>query len=111
MPKIKRDARLFIPVVSTKTVERAATQAEGYVFKEWRYACDRAESIVGRRKFIFPVVVDADFDGGLGPYQTLLDDFPSLSDYNFGHAPVGVPTENEPTCARRFERWSVRVRW
>lgn len=110
VPKIKRDARLFIPVVSTKTVERAATQSEGYVFKEWRYACDRAESIVGRRKFIFPVVVDAEFDGGLGPYQTLLDDFPSLSDYNFGHAPVGVPTEKLRTDLREAIRAMERAR-
>jgi len=36
LSKIQRDVRLFIPVVSAKTVERAATDSEGYVFKEWR---------------------------------------------------------------------------
>ena len=69
-----------------------------------------AEAIFGRRKFIFPVVVDSDFDGGLGPYQTLLDDFPSLSDYNFGHAPVGVPTEKLRTDLREAIRAMERAR-
>ena len=90
--KIQKDVRLFIPVVSTRTVERARTEGEAYVFKEWRQAISRAERIVGR-KFIIPVVIDSDFSGGLTPYQTLLDEFPELDRYNFGHAPAGVLTD------------------
>lgn len=90
--RIQKDVRLFIPVVSTRTVERAKNSGEGYVFKEWRQAINRAEGIVGR-KFIIPVVTDATFSGGLEPYQPLLDEFPEFDRYNFGHAPAGVLTD------------------
>lgn len=90
--RIQKDVRLFIPVVSTRTVERAKSTGEGYVFKEWRQAINRAEGIVGR-KFIIPVVIDANFSGTLQPYQPLLDEFPEFDRYNFGHAPAGVLTE------------------
>jgi hypothetical protein len=91
--KIQKDVKLFIPVVSSRTVERARKEGEAYVFKEWRQAISRAERIVGR-KFIIPVVVDADFSGTLAPYQSLLDEFPSLDRYNFGYAPAGVLSDS-----------------
>jgi hypothetical protein len=94
--KIQKDVKLFIPVVSARTVERAKSTGEGYVFKEWRQAINRAEGIVGR-KFIIPVVIDPDFSGTLTPYQSLLDEFPEFDRYNFGHAPAGVLTDTLKT--------------
>ncbi len=94
--KIQKDVKLFIPVVSARTVERAKSTGEGYVFKEWRQAINRAEGIVGR-KFIIPVVIDPDFSGTLTPYQPLLDEFPEFDRYNFGHAPAGVLTDTLKT--------------
>jgi TIR domain len=94
--KIQKDVKLFIPVVSTRTVERARTEGEAYVFKEWRQAISRAEKIVGR-KFIIPVVIDTEFSGALTPYQSLLSEFPELDRYNFGAAPAGVLTDTLKT--------------
>ena len=50
--------RLFVPIISANT-EHAE---EGYVFKEWDEAADRAREIPSRR-FIVPVVIDDDYDG------------------------------------------------
>jgi hypothetical protein len=80
---IRRTIRLFIPVISANT-ER---EEEGYVFKEWNVAVDRALSIP-RRRFIVPVIVDKDYDPGR--YKQIPDDFTRL---DFGHAPAGHPDE------------------
>jgi hypothetical protein len=86
LPQIQREVRLFIPVISTGTVARH----EGYVFREWREAIERAKKIVGQ-DFIVPVVVDPEFAGSLDRYQPLLDEFPALRDLHFGRAPNGEP--------------------
>ena len=45
-------------------------QEEGYVFKEWREAVDRAARILGRR-FIVPVIVDDDYAGDPSRYRQM----------------------------------------
>ena len=82
---IRRGVRLFVPLISKHTERRE----EGYVFKEWGEALKRADGIVGRR-FIVPVVIDADYDGNPERYQKLQTD---LRRFQFGHAPDGEPTE------------------
>jgi TIR domain len=88
LPQIQRDVRLFVPVISDGT----ATRREGYVFREWREAVERSKKIVGR-KFILPVVVDADYKGNLERYQCLVDEFPAFQELHFGQAPGGEPDE------------------
>lgn len=88
LPQIQREIRLFVPVISARTVARN----EGYVFREWREAIERSKKIVGR-KFIVPVVVDPDYRGDLDRYRDLVDEFPSLRDLHFGRAPNGEPDE------------------
>jgi len=89
LPQIQRDVRLFVPVISDGTAKRS----EGYVFREWREALDRSKKIVGR-KFVVPVVVDADYQGDLQRYQSLVDAFPALQELHFGRAPGGEPDED-----------------
>ncbi|HJZ74373.1 MAG TPA: toll/interleukin-1 receptor domain-containing protein [Vicinamibacterales bacterium] len=86
LPQIRRDARLFVPVISEGTAHRG----EAYVFREWREALERAKKIVGRR-FIVPIVVDSDYHGDVGRYGSLLDEFPGLHELHFGRAPCGEP--------------------
>ena len=89
LPQIQRDVRLFVPVISDGTAGRR----EGYVFREWREAVERSRKIVGR-KFIVPVVVDADYTGDLQRYQSLVDEFPAFRELHFGRAPGGEPDED-----------------
>jgi hypothetical protein len=88
LPQIQRDVSLFVPVISDDTAKRN----EGYVFREWREAIERARKIVGR-KFIVPVVVDPDYQGDLQRYQALMDNFPAFRELHFGRAPGGEPDE------------------
>jgi hypothetical protein len=88
LPRIQRDVRLFVPVISDGTAKRS----EGYVFREWHEALERSKKIVGR-KFIVPVVVDADYQGNLERYQSLVDWFPAFQELHFGRAPGGEPDE------------------
>jgi hypothetical protein len=88
LPQIQRDVRLFVPVISDRTAERG----EGYVFREWREAVERSKKIVGRR-FIVPIVVDADYQGDLRRYDKLVDEFPAFQSLNFGRAPGGDPDD------------------
>ncbi|HMH49985.1 MAG TPA: toll/interleukin-1 receptor domain-containing protein [Candidatus Acidoferrum sp.] len=88
LPQIQREVRLFVAVISDKT----AKLGEHYVFREWKEALERAKKIVGR-KFVIPIVVDADYQGDLGRYQRLLDEFPDFRDLHFGRAPGGNPEE------------------
>jgi hypothetical protein len=81
---IRRGIRLFLPVISKNTEARE----EGYVFREWGEAIGRAKGIPGRR-FIVPVVADAEYDGNLLRYRQLPEDFRQL---HFGHAPFGTPS-------------------
>ncbi len=80
---ISRNVRLFVPIISTNT-EHAE---EGYVFKEWDEAADRAREIPSRR-FIVPVVIDDDYDGNPSNYRQIPDAFRRLQ---FGRAPGGDP--------------------
>jgi hypothetical protein len=80
---IRRDIRLFVPVLSRQTELRD----EGYVFREWTEALRRADSILHRR-FIVPVVIDADYDGNPDRYKQIQD---SLRRFQFGRAPGGQP--------------------
>jgi hypothetical protein len=72
---------LFLPIISTNTEQRT----EGYFRLEWREAVQRSMRIQGR-KFIVPVVVDADFGPGAGEYSLVPDVFKT---FQFGHAPAG----------------------
>lgn len=83
LSKIRRTIRLFVAVISANT-ER---EEEGYVFREWMEAVERARSIP-RRRFIVPVIVDDDYDGDPSRYQQIPDDF---GRYHFGRAPAGDP--------------------
>lgn len=80
---IRQTVRLFVPVISAST----EAEDEGYVFREWRAAIERAQSIMGRR-FIVPVIIDSDYTGDAGRYQQIPDEFRPL---HFGHAPGGEP--------------------
>jgi hypothetical protein len=88
LPQIQRNVRLFVPVISDRTAQRR----EGYVFREWREALERSKKIVGRR-FIVPIVVDADYRGDLQRYQNLVDEFPAFQETHIGRAPGGEPDE------------------
>jgi len=78
-----RRTRLFVAIISANT-ER---EQEGYVFREWRAAVDRARSIMGRH-FIVPVVVDENYAGDPSRYRRMPSPF---RDLHFGHAPAGEP--------------------
>jgi TIR domain/SIR2-like domain len=81
---IRRGIRLFVPVISRNTEARE----EGYVFREWAEAVERARGIPSRR-FIVPVVADPDYDGNPGRYRQVPEPFREL---HFGHAPSGAPS-------------------
>jgi TIR domain len=80
---IGETVRLFVPIISVKT-ER---EREGYVFREWTEAIERARRISSGR-FIVPVIIDEDYDGDLSRYPKGQKYFGRL---NFGSAPAGEP--------------------
>jgi hypothetical protein len=80
---VSQSVRLFVPIISANT-EHAE---EGYVFKEWNAAADRALQIPARR-FIVPVVIDDNYDGDPGRYRQIPESFRRLQ---FGRAPGGDP--------------------
>jgi hypothetical protein len=82
---IRREVRLFVPLVSKNTEARD----EGYVFKEWGEAVARAKGIP-RRRFVVPVTIDADYDGNPSRYRQVPNEF---LDFHFGCAPEGRPDE------------------
>jgi hypothetical protein len=81
--RIQRTVQLFVPVISANT-ER---ETEGFVFREWNAAADRALAIMGRR-FIVPVLIDDASGGDPGRLRQVPPDFRRL---NFGRAPGGEP--------------------
>ena len=88
LASIRREVRLFLPVISRHTESRE----EGYVFKEWREAVERAKGIPpGGRTFIVPIVIDAEYDGNPSRYRQVPDAF-AVS--HWGRAPGGDPDEN-----------------
>lgn len=94
LASIRREVRLFLPVISRQTESRE----EGYVFKEWREAVERAKGIPsGGRKFIFPVVIDAEYDGNPSRYRQVPDAFTAS---HWGQAPGGNPDEGLVSALR-----------
>lgn len=85
LESIRRDVRLFVPVISAQTEGRE----EGYVFKEWGEAVERARGIP-RRRFIVPIVIDADYTGDPTRYRQVPQEFMAV---HFGCAPDGVPDD------------------
>lgn len=81
---IRGTVRMFVPLISSNT----KLAEESYVFKEWNEAADRSRSI-RRRRFIVPVVIDADYQGDPTPYD-LPDAFTKVQ---IGRAPNGEPDE------------------
>jgi hypothetical protein len=79
---IRRRVRLVVPVISAHTERRD----EGYVFKEWQEAVERAKGIP-RRRFIVPVAVD-DIGADVG---RLLNVPEAFRQFDFGRAPGGEP--------------------
>ena len=80
---IRREVRLFVPLISKNTESRA----EGYVFREWGEALRRSEAII-RRRFIVPVVIDPGYDGNPAGYKQMQE---GLRTFQFGFAPEGQP--------------------
>jgi hypothetical protein len=79
---IRRRVRMVVPIVSAATEKRD----EGYVFKEWEEAAERARGIP-RRRFIVPVAVDQ-----VGVDVGRLVNIPeAFRKFNFGRAPAGEP--------------------
>lgn len=94
LASIRREVRLFLPVISKHTESRE----EGYVFKEWREAVERAKGIPpGGRRFIFPVVIDAGYDGNPSRYRQVPDAFTAS---HWGQAPGGDPDEGLVSALR-----------
>jgi hypothetical protein len=80
---IRRGVRLFVPMISANTEARE----EGYVFREWSEAVERARSIP-KRRFIVPVVIDGAYAGNPNTYTQIPEMF---RQFQFGHAPEGAP--------------------
>lgn len=80
MGALKR-CTLVLPVISARTESRD----EGYFRREWHEIAERSLRIQGRR-FIYPVVVDTEFDGDALGYQRVPERF---REFQFGHAPGG----------------------
>lgn len=77
---------LFLPLISANTEQRT----EGYFRLEWSEAADRSRRIQGR-KFIFPIVTDPDFSGGMSRYSLVPEAFKA---FQYSHAPAGqMPPE------------------
>jgi hypothetical protein len=88
LDSIRHRVRLFVPLISQQT-ERCE---RGFVFKEWEAAVDRSRELPpgGRNRFIVPVVIDQDYRGDPSGYRQIEDCF---REFNFGHAPNGVPDD------------------
>jgi hypothetical protein len=85
LSSIRREIRLFLPVISQHTERRD----EGYVFREWYEAAERAKSIPpGGRRFIVPVVIDPGYDGNPSGYRRVPEAFTRP---HWGRAPEGRP--------------------
>jgi hypothetical protein len=78
-----RGCRYFVPLLSHKVNDRE----EGFVFDEWQEANAREKGM--NREFVFPVIVDTDYEPALYTAKPVRDgDWARL---DFGHAPEGVP--------------------
>ena len=77
---------LFLPLLSANTEQRT----EGYFRHEWGAAAERSRGIQGR-KFIFPIVIDADCGDAVGCYNLVPKEFQAVQ---YSHAPWGQMTED-----------------
>lgn len=80
-----RSCTYFLPLISHQTEART----EGYFRLEWREAAARSRRIQGR-KFLFPIVIDPDYDGTMSRYKLVPDEFKA---FQYSHAPAGRVTE------------------
>ena len=76
-----RRCACLLPLISRQTEARA----EGYFRQEWREGVERSKSIQGR-KFLFPVVIDMDWDGAMSCYKLVPEEFRAVQ---YSHAPGG----------------------
>lgn len=79
-----QSCRYFLPLLSAATNGRD----EGFVFREWRAANDRAQDM--NRAFIVPLVVDEEFQPGRYDAAPVR----AWGHTDFGFAPRGVPDES-----------------
>jgi hypothetical protein len=78
-----RVCRYFLPLLSYEATRRD----EAFVFDEWQEANTRKKAM--NRDFVFPIIVDADYDPELYTAKPVRDgDWARL---DFCHAPDGVP--------------------
>ena len=75
----------FLPLISHQT----ETRTEGYFRLEWTEAAERSRRILGR-KFLFPIVIDPDYDGAMSRYRLVPEEFKA---FQYSHAPDGTMTE------------------
>jgi hypothetical protein len=71
----------FLPIISVNTEQRH----EGYFRREWHEAAERSKRIQGR-KFVFPIVVDAEYGGDTSRYVLVPEEFKA---FQYSHAPLG----------------------
>jgi hypothetical protein len=75
----------FLPLISRNTERRE----EAFFREEWIEAVERSRKIQGR-KFIFPIVIDADYAGAMERYALVPEQFRALQ---YSHAPAGQISE------------------
>jgi hypothetical protein len=96
-----RGCRYFLALLS----DAGSSREEAFVFDEWQEANARNKAM--NRDFIFPVVVDADYDPKRYVAKPLRDgDWDRL---DFCHAPNGVPDERMMTKLTRLLREARRI--
>lgn len=71
----------FLPLISVNTERRT----DAFFREEWLEAVERARKIQGR-KFIFPIVIDPEFNGATGRYSLVPEQFRA---FQYSHAPGG----------------------
>jgi hypothetical protein len=93
--------RYFLPLLSDATNSRE----EAYVFREWRAANQRRQSM--NREFVIPVIVDGDYQPErytAAPAREWGGDH-----IDFAHAPDGVPDARTRTLLQRLVRDARRA--
>ncbi len=89
-----QSCRYFVPIIS----KAADALDEKYFRREWHEAIERGKGIQGRT-FIFPVIVDEDFQ--LEEYECIPLEFKQLL---IGHAPTGQPNEQTRAALKNLVR-------
>jgi hypothetical protein len=93
---------LFLPLLSSNTEQRT----EGYFRLEWNEAAERSKKIQGK-KFIFPIVIDADYAGAMGRYALVPEAFRAVQ---YCHAPGGQISDDLKNELREQLRTVRRAR-